>query len=563
MKSKATKKRNKKARKTRKRLYKGGSNEQLQEEQRQKNLFRRTLNNSIIQITNKKNIKQAINSIIKLFDKNKMINTLIPITSSGKPVDIQTYTNAKKPVKIDDFVSPITIIFDNLSGLISNEDLLRILNAYFINGGNFNNISSRLKKTPLEYELDKNRQQNINILLDKNNAFHLIKEGINSELVAELPTSYIQETIPKNVTNIPIKLALDQPLPAAEYDRATAPEFWQPIFDDELIALRERIQSIYDTDKFIEGQGMKRLAMCDLLEKIAPGYFTKYTLNYNETPKTNVTFNFLGCIITLLYGIISYKLYDTNQDYIFMFKGGRALQLSLSDIKNVGKYFSEDADILIVPNKSTTSVYDLEKMRNLAGHLAYLIKWFIPSDINIVVSLPDNPNNTNKEITKLLYNDNRLYKALSDIGFGKLSDIVAKYFENPNYFVFYVDDFESNSLFIVPTIKDMLTEKLFFYMRYSLLLALLDSTDANKPQPPKGYENITRQECSNYMFKFNRAIKHLVSSLIVKDYGDITDPYEIADISRLIISEYMHNIDEFSNIEKNKITNELFPLPKN
>ena len=58
MKSKATKKRNKKTRKTRKRLYKGGSNEQLQEEQRQKNLFRRTLNNSIIQITNKKNIKQ-------------------------------------------------------------------------------------------------------------------------------------------------------------------------------------------------------------------------------------------------------------------------------------------------------------------------------------------------------------------------------------------------------------------------------------------------------------------------------------------------------------------------
>jgi hypothetical protein len=236
--------------------------------------------------------------------------------------------------------------------------------------------------------------------------------------------------------------------------------------------------------------------------------------------------------------------------------------LSLSDIKNVGKYFSEDADILIVPNKSTASVYDLEKMRNLAGHLAYLIKWFIPSDINIVVSLPDNPNNTNKEITKLLYNDNRLYKALSDIGFGKLSDIVAKYFENPNYFVFYVDDFESNSLFIVPTIKDMLTEKLFFYMRYSLLFALLNSTDKNKPQPPKGYENITAQECSNFMFKFNRAIKHLVSSLIVKDYGDITDPYEIADISRLIISEYMHNIDEFSNIEKNKITDELFHLPK-
>jgi hypothetical protein len=53
----------------------------------------------------------------------------------------------------------------------------------------------------------------------------------------------------------------------------------------------------------------------------------------------------------LLYGIITYRLFDNKEDYLILFKGGRALQLSLNDIPNVTKYFSEDTDVLIIPNK--------------------------------------------------------------------------------------------------------------------------------------------------------------------------------------------------------------------
>ena len=49
-------------------------------------------------------------------------------------------------------------------------------------------------------------------------------------------------------------------------------------------------------------------------------------------------------------------------------------------------------------------------MENLSEHIAYLIKWMIPvEDINVIVTLPTNPKNTNKDITKILYNDKKLY----------------------------------------------------------------------------------------------------------------------------------------------------------
>ena len=149
---------------TRKSKYGNKCGGEPSEEYKQKNLFRRTLNNFIIQIKNKKNIKQAINSIIKTFEKNKLINTLIPVTIEGKPVDKETYSLAKNPVAIYDFVSPITVIFDNLTGIISDEDIIRILNAYFLNGGNFNNLSSRSKITPFENEVNKGHVANVKIL---------------------------------------------------------------------------------------------------------------------------------------------------------------------------------------------------------------------------------------------------------------------------------------------------------------------------------------------------------------------------------------------------------------
>jgi hypothetical protein len=559
----------KKNRITRKIKYGGDPNEEVQKQQKLKNLFRRTFNNYIIQIKNKNNLKKGIRDLSKMFANNSQINTLIPITETGNPVDKETYSLAKKPVKIYDFVSPVTVILDNLTGIISREDIIHILNDYFRNGGNFSNLSSRFKKSPIEYEINKQNIENVKLLLDKANPFHIIERGLSEETKTKLsqliPNEQIIQSHPEPETSV-TKVSEDTPLPKLEllyplpennevgYDKSVAPQFWNTIFDKgELLALRETFMGIYEFDRYTIDQE-KRIKICDLLEKMFPGYYTKYVKSFNESAKTLVNVNLLNCFITLLYGIVLYKLYDTNQDYLFIFKGGRALQLSLVDIVGVKKYFSEDTDILIVPNKNKTSTYDLVKMANLSGHLGYLIKWFIPEEINIIVSLPTNPNNNNKEITKILYNDERLYKPLSDIGFGEMKEDIKKYFENLLYFLFYVDIFEANSLFITPTMDDILAEKLYFFGKY---FTLKNKLAKNEHITEKGYDGITELDCDHFMYKFKRAIYHLVDMTIKRDYKE-TIGMNTNETQRLILRGIINNFDEYSNEEKEYIIADLY-----
>lgn len=559
------------------------------DEYKQKNLFRRALNNLIIQIKNKKNIKQAVNSIIKTFEKNRLINTLIPITIEGKPVDKETYSLAKKPVSIYDFVSPITVIFDNLTGILSDDDIIRILNTYFLNGGNFNNLSSRFKESPFNHEIKKNRVNNVKILLNKSNPFHIIEDGLDEETKIKLSElipneqqithqtsiegtiekqsmeqSLIEETVNKEpvIEDKPLineKLTLPFPLPEDNnigYERAIVPEFWKPIFEngEELLRIREKFLGIYEIDKYTSDI-QKRIKICDLLETIIPGYFTRYSLGFRETAKTLVNTNILNCFITLFYGIILYRLYETKQDYLFIFKGGRALQLSLVDIINIGKYFSEDTDILIIPNRFVGGVYDLEKMENLSEHIAYLIKWMIPEEINVFVSLPTNPKNTNKDITKLLYNDDKLFKALSDIGFGEINEDIKKYFENLSYSPLYVDELETISLFITPTLDDMLAEKLFYYGKYLKFKAMITRQE---PIMDQDYSNLTLEECDRILFKFMRAILKLVEAILKRDYSDVTD-LNSRDSVKLMLREFMRDYKDYTNEEKENIIISIFP----
>jgi len=559
----------KKNRITRKIKYGGDPNEELQKQQKLKNLFRRTFNNYIIQIKNKNNLKKGIRDLSKMFENNSQINTLIPITETGNPVDKETYSLAKKPVKIYDFVSPVTLILDNLTGIISREDIINILNEYFRNGGNFSNLSSRFKKSPIEHEINKQNVENVKLLLDKANPFHIIEDGLNEETKTKLsqliPNEQIIQSQPEPVTSVTKaseeiqmpKLELPYPLPENNevgYDKSVAPQFWDTIFDKgELLALRGTFMGIYEFDRYTIDQE-KRFKICDLLEKMFPGYYTKYVKSFNESAKTLVNVNLLNCFITLLYGIVLYKLYHTNQDYLFIFKGGRALQLSLVDIVGVKKYFSEDTDILIVPNKNQTATYDLVKMANLSGHLGYLIKWFIPEEINIIVSLATNPKNNNKEITKVLYNDERLYKPLSDIGFGEMKEDIKKYFENLSYFPFYVDIFEANSLFITPTMDDILAEKLYFFAKY---FTLKNKLAKNEHITEKGYDGITELDCDHFMYKFKRAIYHLVDMTIKRDYKE-TIGMNTNETQKLILRGIINNFDEYSNEEKEYIIADLY-----
>ena len=569
-------KKNKKRNYTKK-IKRGGD---VSEEYNKKQLFRRNFNNLIIQINNGKNVKQAVNNLINLFNKNELINTLIPITSNGKPVDKETYSLAKTPVTIYDFVSPIIVIFDNLTGKITDEQLIRILNAYYINSGNFNNLSSRFKISPFKNELNKQRINNVKILLDESNKFHIYEEGLDEEtrdklaelipneqkILTESGSKPIQETNPIQETK-PIqeskqsnnKLNLPYPLPDNNeigYDKTIVPEFWKPIFQNgnELLEIRDGFMRIYDSDRY-KDDTKKEINICKILETIVPGYFTKASLNYRETAKTLVNVNILNCFITLFYGMILYRLYDTKQDYLFIFKGGRALQLSLTDIADIGQYFSEDTDILIIPNKFERSSYDLDKMENLSEHIAYLIKWMIPKEITIFVSLPTNPKNNNKYITKLLYNDGKIFKALSDIGFEEINEDIMKYFDSLSYSPIYIDNFDTTSLFITPTLDDMLSEKLFYYTKYFKIKKLLEK---GEPIKESKYSDLTKEDCDYLLYKFKRAILKLVEAIIKRDYMGVKD-YDKTQTSRLILRGFIGNFEDYTNEEKEETIASIFP----
>lgn len=550
---------------TRKQKYGGEPSVEFKE----KNAFRRSFNNIIIQISNKKNVNQALKMMTNLFQKNKLINTLIPVTQSGKPVDKETYSLAKKPVVIYDFVSPITVLFDNVSEILSNDDMLRLLQTYYINGGNFNNLSSRFKESPFDHEVDKKRDVNVKLLLNKSYPFHIIEEGLSDDTknkLAELIPN--EQQIYNEITDVtPVehssntKLTLPYILPENEsdgYETHVVPDFWKPIFQNgvELTDIKETFMGIYEKDKLINST---KKEICKILETIIPGYYVKEYLMDNETEETFVKTNILNCFITLLYGIVLYKLYDTNQEYLFMFKGGRALQLSLVDIPNIGTYFSDDTDILIIPNKIVNAVYDERKMENLSAHIAYLVKWMLPPELNVIVSLPSNSHNKNKEVTKLLYNKDKLYRPLSDIGFGVINEEITPYFESKSYFPMYVDQFETSALFITPTLDNMLAEKLYFYSKYFMLKQKLER---NIPIDEEKYISLSIDDCKYLMFKFYRAILKLTEAIIKRDNATISDANSTLNIKSLSKSLTNHIIDEFKlykSEEIENIVNNIYP----
>ncbi len=168
--------------------------------------------------------------------------------------------------------------------------------------------------------------------------------------------------------------------------------------------------------------------------------------------------------------------------------------------------------------------------------------------------MPTNPKNTNKEITKVLYNDDKLYKPLSDIGFGEMKEDIKKYFEDLAFFPFYLDNFEVITLFITPTMDDMLAEKLYFFAKYFILK---DKLKNGEQITERGYENISELDCEHYILKFRRAILHLVDSIILRDYRG-TIGMGKKETQRLILRGIISHFDDYSNEEKQRIIEDLY-----
>jgi hypothetical protein len=224
----------------------------------------------------------------------------------------------------------------------------------------------------------------------------------------------------------------------------------------------------------------------------------------------------------------------TGQDYEFIFKGGKAIQLELGQISGNPQYISEDIDILVRPAQGVA--YNRDVAKNLASHIGYLIKWFLmyielptellkddtkPVSLTIAVALPDVQDNTicdstakaNPNIVKISYNKiaTRICKALADVDFKETPAEVSPYFKTTHKYPFHIDELQTDVLFICPNIGSLIDEKIYLYAKYTRFKLLLE---AGEKVIEEGYETVNLDTCRFYREKFSKAILALTLGLV-------------------------------------------------
>jgi len=369
----------------------------------------------------------------------------------------------------------------------------------------------------------------------------------------ELKNLYVAESsaMPESIQKAPIpvlaKLSLPFELPGQTgYPLNAIPAFWAPIFNKtptELISLRDKIKDALAKDNMIpmaKNEIQNIWSICEMVQTMIPTYYVP-TKNapywhgntmYADKPIDFTRFNMTLCTCLIIFGILSDKM--AGQDYEFIFKGGKAIQLELGQISGNPQYISEDIDILVRPAQGIA--YNSDVAKNLASHIGYLIKWFLtyielptellkddtkPVSLNIAVALPDVQDNTicdstsksNPNIVKISYNKiaTRICKALADIDFKETPAEVSSYFEKTHKYPFYIEELQTYVLFICPNIGSLIDEKIYLYAKYTGFKLLLE---AGEKILDEGYETVNLDTCRFYREKFSKALLALTLGLV-------------------------------------------------
>lgn len=294
------------------------------------------------------------------------------------------------------------------------------------------------------------------------------------------------------------------------------PELWFPLFTpEELDGLKEKILTDIDS-------------ICKLVKDLFPYYrisndffcTNKKTdkLVYDNQKDIYRTINSY-CIIMILVGIINYKLKITQQEYEIIIKGGKALQLILSEIysdnKNDIKYETSDIDLIINPIDGVE--YVETKCKNFANNFSFLIKWILnksdsPYDVDNYIS--GTMGLEYKTLIKLSHKIQKSqdthelvsYTALVDIDFGEKNNIMYNDLTYEKKISKY-----GELLFIHQNLNYFLLEKIYYLDYYIKELNKLKKKLENKkiqytPQEAKidsnNYKNYER-----FINKFSSQIK--------------------------------------------------------
>lgn len=545
-------------------LLRGGG-EKEQKEKFIKDNFRNMFMNSFkklqsaVKAGNMERVKEITEIFKNGFKSNQIgINTLIPITNGSIPIN--KYNNNSVITPLIAFVPCLVVIFDNIDDLIIRKTFIT---NFIANKGNINLLSYTKNISALSDAIKLQDKDLVKYLLEKGADINLLTEDQKDLLENLIKDEEIEAIVDPTPTKPIVKLILTSELPSdSGYNPEVEPEFWKPIFEEnEMLTIRNKLNEMMNSDgniPIINKEVTQLWSVCAINQSMIRSYFTPTTNEpyesfgsyINDTDIDFSHYNIVLCAALIVFGIISEKM--IGQDYKVIFKGGKAIQLVLAGMPETSTYKSEDIDALIIPDTNVPYVESIVK--NLSGHLAYLIRWFLntpETQYKVSVQVP-NPLNVraNPFIFKLSYlkvtqkRDYRKqimvddFKQFSDIDFKEIPTSVKPYFEESIAYKFFISELNQTVLFRCPNIGSLLNEKLYYYSKYFQFKKLLEE---RKPITEEGYESLTVMECDRFMEKFERAILAMNKGLQKRRFLGIL-PDELLEKERISIKSRLDNL---------------------
>jgi len=484
-----------------------------------------------IDSNDKTKIEESLNNFRSGFRNQKMgiNNRILATTNTFQPIDKTAYS-LQETVNIALFPS-LVILYESIQDTKIRK---KITELFIKNGGNINLESTQGNVTVLSDAIKLRDKSLIQLLIKNGASIETLNEEqklqMNSILTTHIPELSTIEQIEEVTeppliieTNIPsTKLVIPTELPPQTgYPLNIEPEFWVPLFGaNNMFTIREKLQKMMENDRGIPMDRNKISDIwnvCKIIQNLIPTYFVpvenkpyqEHGLTFYDLNTDFSQYNILLCASLLVFGIISQRM--KYQDYQLCFKGGKAIQLVISKIPAIPIYESEDIDVLLMSN--TDIIYNEVNIKNLSGHVAYLIQWFLTKVNPIISVLVPNPANprANPFIFKLSYiKGGTGFKPISDIDFKDIPETIKPYFERSVNYQFNILELEQVVLFKCPDIGSLLDEKLYYYTKYTTFKDLLTK---KHPISEPGYKTLTITECDRLLSKFKKAIINLNNAL--------------------------------------------------
>lgn len=536
-------------------------------------------------------IDDAIEGFNNGFKSNEAaINILIPVSNDYLPIDKSDYSETQLLA----FVPCLVIIFENIN---DNNIRKKLIDFFIEHKGNINLKSFTKNISALSDAIKLQDKELIAFLLEKSADRGILSEEQQMSL-DQLLTPEIVETIQneEQIKEPIVKLNISDILPnMSDYVSTSEPEFWKPLFGEgNMFAIRDKIQYMMINDiqqiQIVNNERTGMWSVCEINQSIIPTYYVpekndpymSFGTLYFDRSDDFARFNILLCASLLIFGLISKKM--NGQDYRLIFKGGKAIQLELTQRKENPDelkddpdkltYKSEDIDILISPNNGVS--YDENKVKSLSGNIAYLIKWFLNNiELNFDISILEPPpkedqgkSRNNPYIYKLSYikstkrYDYRKrqeipdFKPFSDIDFKEPPEDLKQFFDKTATYTFKIKELDDNEIsFTCPNIGSLLDEKIYYYTKYTNYLNKIK----NRIQITEhGYEYLDESECIRLLDKFSRAILALNRFLQKNRFPDLSDD-KLLDKEKKSIINRLKKLDITDDILISSVVNRLYP----